>query len=169
MITKRETTQPVIDKLMSFVNLKDGDYVLEPSAGYGLLADGIKRYNDKVNIHCVELNQTCKNTLKSKGYDVVGSDFFLFKPTIQYDYVIGAPNFRDNIDCMHVMKMYECVKPGGKVVSIMSPEWLTGEKQMQIEFREWIKNKKYQMIMLPDNSFIENSKTVPTIIIEIIK
>jgi len=142
---------------------------LEPSAGYGLLADGIKAYNSNVRIECVELNQACKDTLKEKGYPVVGSDFFLFKPNYQYDYVIGAPNFRDNIDCKHVMKMYDHVKPNGCVVSIMSPYWMTGNSELQISFREWLVGKKYSIDMLPDNTFMEDGNTVPTIIIKIEK
>lgn len=122
-----------------------------------------------IALDCVELNQECKTVLKEKGYKVVGSDFFLFKPLYKYDYVIGAPNFRDNIDCKHVMKMYELLKNGGSVVSIMSPYWLTGDSELQISFRNWLKNKKHCIDILPDNTFMENGKTVPTIIIKIDK
>lgn len=169
MKTIRETSKQVIDALMKHIALKDGDRVLEPSAGYGLLADGIMSYNSNINLECVELNQLCKNTLKEKGYNVVGSDFFLFNPDYQYDYVIGAPNFRDNIDCKHVMKMYELLKPNGTLVSIMSPYWTTGDSELQITFRKWLEGKTYSIEMLPDNSFMEEGKTVPTITIEIVK
>jgi 16S rRNA G1207 methylase RsmC len=149
--------------------MEDGSRVLEPSAGYGLLADGIKQYYPNIDLECVELNQDCKNVLKSKGYNVVGSDFFLFNPQYQYDYVIGAPNFRDNIDCKHVMKMYDLLKNGGTLVSIMSPYWMTGNSELQVSFREWLKNKKHVIDILPDNTFIEDGNTVPTIIIKIEK
>lgn len=149
-------------------NLKDGELVLEPSAGIGLLADGIKRHKD-VEVHCVELNQKCKDELKEKGYNIVGSDFFFFKSEVKYDCVIGAPNFRDNVDCDHVIKMHTHLKEGGRVVSIMSPEWMTGTSERQINFRKWLEGKKYHIEMLPDYSYIENGNTVPTIIIRIEK
>lgn len=149
--------------------MKDGDTVLEPSAGFGLLADGIKSRHPNVNVECVELNQTCKDVLKEKGYKIVGSDFFLFDTKNQYDYVIAAPNFRDNIDCKHVMKMFEHVKSGGAVVSIMSPYWMTGDSELQISFRKWLEGKKHIIDILPDNTFMEDGKTVPTIIIKIEK
>ena len=133
-------------------------------ADRGLLADGIITNYPNINLECVELNQECKNVLKEKGYNVVGSDFFLFNPKYQYDFVIGAPNFRDNIDCKHVMKMYDLVKQGGTVSSIMSPYWMTGNSELQIEFRQWLNGKKYSIDMLPDNTFMENGMTVPTII-----
>lgn len=152
---------------MSVAKLKDGEIVLEPSAGIGLLADGIKRHNPTVEVDCVELNQACVMELKDKGYIVVGRDFFLFDTKHKYDCVIGAPNFRDNVDCDHVRKMYDHIKPGGRVVSIMSPAWMMGNSQRQIDFREWLSDKTYSMWMLPDNSYMEEGETVPTILIRI--
>lgn len=169
MKTIRETSHQVIQRLLNGLTIKDGDRILEPSAGYGLLADGIMLNYPNVNLECVELNQSCKNVLKEKGYNVVGSDFFLFKPQYQYDYIIGAPNFRDNIDCKHVMKMYDLVKQGGTVSSIMSPYWMTGNSDLQITFRQWLSDKNYTIEMLPDNTFMEDGNTVPTIIIKINK
>ena len=169
MKTIRETSNQVIDALMKNINLKTGDRVLEPSAGYGLLADGIISYNSNIILECVELNQACKDVLKQKGYNVVGSDFFLFNPTEKYDYIIGAPNFRNNIDCKHVMKMFDLLKSKGVVSSIMSPYWMTGDSKLQIEFRHWLQDKDYSIEILPDNSFMEEGKTVPTIVIKIKK
>jgi 16S rRNA G1207 methylase RsmC len=146
--------------------LTDGELVLEPSAGIGLLADGIKAAK-KVDVHCVELNQKCRETLASKGYEIVGNDFFLFKSETKYDCVIAAPNFRDNVDCDHVMKMHTHLRPGGRLVSIMSPAWMTGESDRQVEFRSWLQGRSYRIGVLPDFSYIEDGKTVPTIIIRI--
>lgn len=117
----------------------------------------------------MELNQACKDVLKENDFKIVGSDFFLFNPPYQYDYIIAAPNFRDNIDCKHVMKMYDLVKNGGSVSSIMSPYWMTGNSELQVSFREWLKGKKHTIDMLPDNTFMEGGQTVPTIIIKIDK
>lgn len=65
------------------------------------------------------------------------------------------------------MKMYECVKPGGRVISIMSPYWITGNSNIQIKFREWLQDKSYTITMLPDNSYMEGGITVPTILINL--
>jgi hypothetical protein len=120
-------------------------------------------------LDCIELNSECKRALREKGLNVIWSDFLDFKPDYLYDRVIGAPNFRDNIDCAHVMKMYECVKPGGRVVSIMSPRWMTESSELQARFREWLQDKKYTITMLPDNSYVEDGITVPTILINLEK
>lgn len=165
MKTKRETTQPVIDQFMQVADIKNGHKVLEPSAGVGLLADGILKHNSNIKLDCIELNSECKKTLKDKGLNVIWSNFLDFKPKYLYDRVIGAPNFRGNIDCEHVIKMYDCVKKGGKVISIMSPYWMTGNSELQIKFRKWLADKSYKITMLPDNSYMEGGKTVPTILI----
>lgn len=99
----------------------------------------------------------------------MGSDFFLFNPNYKYDFIIAAPNFRDNIDCKHVMKMFDLLKTGGVVSSIMSPYWMTGNSDLQISFRKWLEGKSYSIDMLPDNTFMENGNTVPTVIIKIRK
>ncbi|MEK6829548.1 MAG: hypothetical protein AABY15_05500 [Nanoarchaeota archaeon] len=150
-------------------DIKGGHKVLEPSAGIGLLAEGILRHNSNIVLDCIELNSECKKELRKKGFNVIWSDFLDFKPKYLYDRVIGAPNFKDNIDCAHVMKMYECIKPGGKVISIMSPYWMTQDSKLQIKFREWLNDKSYVITMLPDNSYMEDGITVPTILITIEK
>jgi len=120
-------------------------------------------------LDCIELNSECKKVLRKKGLNTIWSDFLTFEPEFLYDRVIGAPNFRDNIDCAHVMKMYDCVKPCGKLVSIMSPEWMTGNSELQIKFRKWLEDKSYTITMLPDNSYMEDGMTVPTILINLEK
>ena len=67
------------------------------------------------------------------------------------------------------MKMYECIKPDGIVVSIMSPYWITGDSELQVKFRTWLKDKNYSITMLPDNSYMEDGETVPTILIKLEK
>lgn len=150
-------------------DIKGGHKVLEPSAGIGLLAEGILRHQPNIQLDCIELNSECKKVLKDKGFNVIWSNFLDFRPKYLYDRVIGAPNFKDNIDCEHVMKMYDCVKEGGKVISIMSPYWMTGDSELQIKFREWLKDKSYTITVLPDNSYVEDGITVPTILINLEK
>lgn len=169
MKTKRETSQSVIEQFMQVADIQDGQKVLEPSAGVGLLADGILRHNPSISLDCIELNSECKKALRDKGFNVVWSNFLDFKPKYLYDRVIGAPNFKDNIDCEHVMKMYECTKPGGKIISIMSPYWMTENSELQVKFRKWLQDKSYTITILPDNSYMEGGKTVPTILINLEK
>ncbi|MDG1950314.1 MAG: hypothetical protein P8J32_05885 [bacterium] len=125
--TNRITPQVVIDALCEGLNPKPGSRILEPSAGHGVLADGVKEKFQQCNIDCVELNQSCRTTLKRKGYNLVGADFFRFEAETLYDHIIACPNFRDNIDCKHIMHMYDQLAVGGTISSLTSPFWMTGE------------------------------------------
>ena len=125
--TNRVTPQVVIDALCEGLNPKPGARILEPSAGTGVLADGVQEKFQQCKIDCVELNQECRVTLKEKGYELVGSDFFRFEAQTPYDYVIACPNFRDNVDCKHIMHMYDQLAPGGTISSLTSPFWMVGE------------------------------------------
>lgn len=125
---------------------------------------------DAKRVDCVELNARRRLDLLDKGHNVVGFDFMLFTPTERYDRIVAAPTFKDNIDCKHIMRMYDiCLKPGGRMSSLSSPYWMTGESDLQKEFRSWLVGKDYYITMLPDNSFLEDGRTVPTAIITITK
>lgn len=127
MKTQRITSQKVIDALLEKVDIKPSDSVLEPSAGHGILADGIKKKFSQCLLDCVELNRECRQSLQNKGHNVVGSDFFRFQTEKKYDFIVACPNFRDNIDCRHIMHMYDKLKLGGEIASLTSPFWMTGE------------------------------------------
>lgn len=101
--------------------------VLEPSAGVGVLADGIAIACPEVNITCVELNQNGVDTLREKGYSTVHANFLHYHPNHQFDRIIASPTFKDNVDCDHVRHMYSMLNDNGEIVSLMSPAWMTGD------------------------------------------
>lgn len=120
-----------------------------------------------MRLDCVELNKKNQDVLREKGHNIVGHDFFHFNTTQKYDYIIAAPNFRENVDVKHIMKMYQHLNDKGQIISLTSPYWMTGNEPHQIEFRSWLSNKNYYIEMLPDNTFKEDGNTVPTAIIVI--
>lgn len=172
MKTQRVTPLSVIKRLFDLADISLTDKVLEPSAGEGAILDYIKSiYPNKKNMLAFELNADKVNILKEKGYDAHQKDFL---DLISYNYntfdvVIAAPPFKNNVDVLHIMHMYKCLvwEKSARVVSLTSPFWLTNNEKHQVLFRQWLENKKYLMEMLPDNTFIEKGKTVPTAIIKI--
>ncbi|MEO6305085.1 MAG: hypothetical protein ABIP51_18145 [Bacteroidia bacterium] len=107
--------------------------------------------------------------LKEKGYNAFNADFLLWETDKKYDRIIACPPFKNNIDLMHIKKMYGLLKHKGIMVTLTSPNWILNNEEHQVEFRQWLKNKNYSMEMLPDNSYMEKGKTVPTIIFKIYK
>jgi SAM-dependent methyltransferase len=168
----RETSSEVAKLLVSQAGaLYNSHWILEPSAGKGKVADLIKSIigEDTSRLTCVELNKELVDVLKEKGYKPYHGDFLNFKPDQQYDKIIACPPFIRNVDCNHIIKMYEVLKPGGILVSLTSPLWMIHNEEHQVKFREFLKEKDYWIKMLPDNSFMEKEKTVPTAIIKIVK
>lgn len=125
--TIRTTSQAVIDAMLSKTSIQSHHRVLEPSAGIGVLADGIMAYYSNCDLHCVELNERCVDVLKSKGYQAQRCNFLHYVPKERYDRIIASPTFKDNIDCDHVRHMYEMLSDGGEIVSLMSPAWMMGD------------------------------------------
>ena len=167
--TIRETRQVVIDQMLSGLSIPELSLILEPSAGSGNLADGIRRKYNNVIIHCIELNKELQMQLHYKSYPLMGADFFKIDPNPRYDFVIACPTYKDNIDVEHIMHMYDFLKPGGQIISLTHPAWTTHNSERQVKFRKWLEEKNYSMKMLTDNSFVEDYKTQPSMIITIKK
>jgi len=78
------------------LNLSDIE-ILEPSAGKGDICDFIKdklsRYNSRVNISCIEVNEDLKAILKEKGYPVIANDFLQYNESMFWDLIIMNPPF----------------------------------------------------------------------------
>ena len=167
--TIRETRQIVIDQILNGLDLSNKD-ILEPSAGKGHLVEGILKAFPKVkSIDCVELNKENREILFERLFNVVGNDFLKFETNRRYDYVIAAPTYKNNVDVEHIMHMYKFLRVGGQIVSLTYPEWTIKNNENQVLFRKWLEDKDYSMRMLKDNSFVENHKTQPSVIITIKK
>lgn len=165
--TIRKTSQSVINQMIGNVIFQNGSRILEPSAGSGDLAQGILEHNPDVLLDCVELNKELRETLINKGFNVIGEDFLQLKVNEIYDFIIAAPTYKNNIDVVHIMHMFNHLKVGGTIISLSHPAWITGDCSSQKYFREWLLDKDYSMRMLKDNSFVEKYMTQPSLIMTI--
>lgn len=174
--TIRETPDYVLSKfeLLIRLNYYGGKKYrfLEPSAGGGRIADMLKKFDDFTkDLTCVELNNDLCNILKDKGYNTIHSDFLNYNTdnTEKFDIIVAAPPFKGNIDLKHIMHMYDMLSENGFIISLTSPYWLTNNEPLQVEFRSFISGKKHRLELLPDDTFVEKGKTVPTAILFIEK
>lgn len=172
MKTQRDTPQWLADKFAlnvltnELLNLKKVS-VLEPSAGTGILVDTLtKKYKlSNLEITCVELNAEKCEVLKSKGYNTIHGDFLKTNFDKKFDIILAAPPFIKNVDVTHIEKMYSLLEHWGTLITLTTPYWTINNEPHQVAFREFLKDKKYSIEMLPDNTFIEKGKTVPTAIL----
>lgn len=110
--------------------------VLEPSAGIGTIADKAKNAGAKVEV--VEYAPSLAEHLEKKGHDVIGNDFMELPTDRKYDRIIMNPPFERLQDAEHVMKAYEHLKPGGKIVAITSESPFFSSAKKAEDFRNWL-------------------------------
>lgn len=114
-----------------------GKRVLEPSAGEGALADEARAAG--ADVLAVEIHGLSAQILRDKGHDVRECDFLSLSPDEigLFDAVIANPPFRRDLGVVHVNHMWRFLRPGGVLVSLLSPGWQTGRTRVQREFRDF--------------------------------
>lgn len=164
------TPNEIIDSMLERAEIEPGMKVLEPSAGKGNIAERIRDEHEGVRLDVVEYNFTLHDYLKSQDFNVVGGDFLEFKG-FSYDRILMNPPFEKGQDIDHVKHAYDLLKPGGRVVAIMSEgPFFRGDKKAT-SFREWLDELSGVSDRLQDGAFkvSERSTGVATRIVTIDK
>jgi len=164
----------------------DGEMtILEPSAGAGAFLRGIARLGNCVQgaeIHAVEIQQEHVVYLNRKKVElgikqVHHADFLKwttdktlgFDPRGYFDRVIMNPPFNKGQDMAHVESAYYCLKPGGKLLSIMSKGWTFNSNARCTEFRDWVESIEGSYWDVRKGAFKESGTMVESVILELIK
>ncbi len=154
--------------IVELAGIELGMKVLEPSAGNGMLADAAKSQGADVEV--VELASDLSDILKEKGHKVVGDDFLAFTGK-GYDRIVMNPPFSNDMDIDHVRHAYDMLKPGGKMVAVMSS--MAGERSNNKNraFKDWLAELNATEEMDPEGTFKEsmNQTGVRTKTVEIEK
>jgi len=161
------TPSPVVAQILERARLSEGLKILEPSAGSGHIADAVATAGAPVD--CCELNSRLRELLTLKGHNLVGSDFLETKFEPVYDRILMNPPFEKQVDIAHVRHAFEALKPGGILVSVMSPSWEFRSDRKSAEFREWLELKHAEYEPLPDGSFKKSGTGVSTRLVVIEK
>ncbi|WP_434430331.1 methyltransferase domain-containing protein [Aeromonas veronii] len=155
--------------LVARAGIEPGMKVLEPSAGHGMLADAARAAGASVD--AVELASDLRDILQTKGYPLVGADFMATEAKGDYDAVIMNPPFSNDMDIDHVRHAYDHLKPGGRLVAIVSA--MAGERSNRKNkaFSEWLESLGAEQDMMPEGAFKDslNPTSVRTKIITIEK
>lgn len=161
------TPESLAKRMADLADIREGQTVLEPSAGSGRLADVAKARG--ANVETVEMQSRLRDLLKKKGHKLVGSDFTDMKPEAKYDRILMNPPFEKRADADHVRRAYEHLKPGGKMVAIMGEGTFFGSDKKAIEFREWLQAAGGTSEKLPEGTFKESNTGVNTRLVVIEK
>lgn len=152
------TPSDLADEVIDFALIKEGHRVLEPQAGQGALIKAIYRKfprtmegpNDKpcvavdfyelddINLGVLSAWINTNNPNAGSRTSCMGKDFLKATNDILYDRIVANPPFAKNADIIHIRKMYDLLKNGGRMVSIASRHWQYASGNKEKEFREWL-------------------------------
>lgn len=149
--------------VISLADIRPGMSVLEPSAGEGALALPAKAAGAAVM--CVELDRPTFDRLAAAGGEGVCMDFLSFDADVQFDRVVMNPPFTGGQDVAHVTHAFRKLKPGGRLVSVMSPSWQTRAVRWAEDFRALVKDAGGAVHQLPAGSFKSSGTSVDTVVV----
>ena len=154
----------MVELLFQFVYELPVGRILEPSAGQGALIDALFRHFEYLDITAIELMDTNRQILKEKYQDIIWfestTNFLELKAPNQYDWIIANPPFTKNQDILHVYHMYDCLAPGGRMVSIVSEHSFISSNKMEMEFQRWLRAIGANIVKLDKGTFKESGTNV---------
>lgn len=164
------TPDNLANRLVELADIKDGQMILEPSAGQGAIIRAIQgKLSPYTNIYAFEAMPLNQNFLKKiASCELLGSDFLLECETY-FDRIVANPPFSKNQDIDHVMHMYKHLKEGGRLVSIMSRHWLYSSNKKEVSFRDWIDEVDAKVELIDAGEFSESGTNIATCIVIINK
>lgn len=161
------TPAAVVARMIELAGVRAGQRVLEPSAGAGRIADSLAALG--VSLDTIEINGALAEILTLKGYDVLRGDFLAERRGDRYDRVLMNPPFERGRDIEHVRHAFDCLRPGGRLVAVMSEGAFCRADRRGEEFRRWLSNLDHAGERLPAGTFYESGTGVASRLLTINK
>lgn len=159
------TPDAVAQQVIDLADIKPEHAILEPSAGQAAI---LSKVPPCARLDCVELLDDNIAILRAKGYSPIQADFLSLTNLLgKYDRIVANPPFsykgHPQADIDHVSHMVNFLKPGGRIVSVMSSGIVFRQNKKSEAMREFIEAHG-EIIPLPEKSFKESGTNVNTII-----
>lgn len=154
-------------EVINRAKIKPGMRVLEPSAGEGALAFRASDIAGPVDCFEIDPARAAKLAVLPRTIVVTG-DFLTFPPEALYDRVVMNPPFARQADIAHVQHAWKFLKPGGRLVAIVSAGAYFREDRKACEFRAWMLRATvigFKWIENPPGAFKESGTNVRTYIL----
>ncbi len=163
------TSDDLADDMVFEAQIEPKHLILEPSAGQGAIIKAIQRVFQMNVLWCelMPVNQVFLRKLSHTTF--VCEDIFQHKGENIYDRIIANPPFSKNQDIDHIMKMYDLLKVGGRLVSIASKHWQLSNNKKEKQFKKWLDDMKADVIEIPAGKFKESGTSIATVMIIINK
>lgn len=116
------TPAVVAQKMLAQID-EDAEYILEPSAGRGDLAEVARRKNDyhrrARSVDCIESSPDLVAILRSKEFPVVGFDWLEYVGVCYYDAIVMNPPFSRGDE--HLLRAWDFMH-SGEIVCLLNEE-----------------------------------------------
>lgn len=149
------TPPELIKRMLDEAEVEKGMNCLEPSAGKGDICDALKAAGVRVIAH--EINSRLAEILQAKCIPHDRGDFMDADPeaSSKFDRVVMNPPFERGQDIEHVMHAYKFLRPGGRLVSLMSAGVCHRSDRKTLAFQDWLAETGGRVTILDDGQFSE--------------
>ena len=164
-----ETPPELVRRIMDAAEIESGHRVLEPSAGTGRLVRAAFERSGSA-VECVESVPALAEALRAAGYSVRCCDFLeVAEQFAGFHRIVMNPPFERGQDREHVRHAFGMLKPGGRLVSVMSPGPFFRQHRADKEFRDWFEEVGGTVEELPAGTFKESGTGVASRLVVIEK
>lgn len=161
-----DTPEEVAMDVVRRANIEAGMSVLEPSAGLGNLVDAIEKAGGRVEGFEIDAKRlhACKERCILAG-GIRLADFLGSTPEPVFDRVVMNPPFAKQADIAHVLHAAKFLKPGGRLVSIMSASVTFRSDAKTETFRDFINARGASHGHLPTGAFKQSGTMVNAVVV----
>jgi predicted RNA methylase len=156
------TPAPLAARVVELAGIDKGMRVLEPSAGEGAIAAEARKRGAEVA--CFEIDGARVAALMQRFGDdgrITQADFLQTTPAPIFDRCVMNPPFARRADVHHVLHALKFLKPGGRLVAIMSAGVSFREDALTRDFRALCTSIE----ALPEGSFRSSGTDVNTVLV----
>lgn len=161
------TPSSIVKHMIDLADIQHGMTVLEPSAGRGAIA--LACADAGALVDCYELMDENFAVLSANPRlaNSHQADFLSIQANPVFDRVLMNPPFMKQADVHHVMHAHKFLKPGGRLVAVMSAGVTFRENRLTVSFRNLVEEKGGWTEPLPEASFKSSGTMVNTVIVVI--
>jgi predicted RNA methylase len=164
-----ETPDALADKIIDAAQIAPHHNFLEPSAGSGQIAKRATVLTSDVDV--IEIQEALHDTMMCSGEyaNTTHGDFLVLDNIQRYDRIVMNPPFGRQADIKHVSKAIGLLKPGGRIVAIMSAGVTFRSNKLTEDFRSLVAIHDGVIESLPEGSFKTSGTTVNTVMLTLDK
>jgi hypothetical protein len=112
------TPSAIVHRMLVKVS-RDATHFLEPSAGKGDIAEGIRSRNRYATVDCIEQSPELTSVLIGKDFPVVGYDWLTYAGVCYYDAIVMNPPFSNGDE--HLLRAWDFLH-NGEIVCLLNEE-----------------------------------------------